>query len=285
MKKYRGLKITILIILAVITIGAIGYGINRHVFTFVSGCGGPADVGPIENKEIAITDMSFDSVQVNMDISQLTIQKGDELSLVYEMPSGLVPDVTVDRNTLVIKSRNKLHFSFPHFNQEYKLILTIPENKDMDELDIDIDLGDVRIYDVNCKKLAVKADCGNVQIKGIVAKDIALEAKFGNIEGEKIACKDFNGTLNAGNLHMNGLQAETITAEADMGNVEFNDTFFKSGNFEADLGDIQIRGDAEEIEAKCDLGGIVIETKSSEDEMKLKLKVSLGEITVNGRKW
>lgn len=283
--KYEVAKIIIIVFLCVATGASIGYGICHHVFGMFGGKGSLS--GPLSQPTTDTIQVSheYQGIKVDLDMAQLTIVKGDTPGINYNLPAELVPDVNVEDGILHIENKKNQSFNLKSFIDNYNLEIVVPKDAQLETIEVNVDLGDIRINEIDCRKLTVNADCGNIIVKDINTDIIAVNADLGNVQAEKVSFGETNISVDAGNIQVNGCKAQTIEAGANMGNVEFRDMVFTSGKFNADMGDIVVCGDYDAIDAKCSLGAVNLETVKPESEVNIHASVDLGKVTVNGHDW
>ena len=68
---------------------------------------------------------------------------------------------------------------------------------------------------------------------------------------------------------------------ADMGSITLDNVTFSKAELSASMGSITVSGSFDELEAKCDLGGMEVESKN--DNAELDLKTEMGGISYNGQ--
>lgn len=264
--KSTNYKNIFLIIISVITVIAVIYGTCTHVFGLFGYGKKPftANWGKNVSGTIAL-DGKFENVNIDVDIADIEIVYGDAYKLDYDIPEMLIPTVSYDGGTLYIKSKGTGKGKIGNVSaKNYKINIVLPK-----------EVGNVDIA----------ADCGNVEISDLSCKNFNANLNLGNLEIERVSSYNFEVSLDCGNLETENCEMKEVTAECNLGNVEFENVKFDKGNFDVDMGDIEIDGDFKEISGECSMGSIDIKTVRPESEVNINLDVDMGDIRVNGKKW
>ncbi len=191
---------------------------------------------------------SFDAgkineISLNVELGQVSIQRGAEFKVDYNYPEKYAPKIDMENGTLDIKEKAK-KFT-PSSGNEYYLNITVPSEMELKNVDIEVDLGELKIDGLTSDRISAEGDLGSLKI--------------------------------------NGCNAENADFHADLGEIEINDCRFNSVRTEADLGDIKMQGDFNSVYAECDMGDIDIYTVKDESEVDITAKCSLGDVKVNGK--
>lgn len=209
----------------------------------------------------------FSSIEVDVDATDLDISYGDTYMVSSNIPEKYQPVIKVNEGKLKIQNKKfKQNFnSIKSLEDECNIEIIVPKGTKLDNVEIDVDAGDIDIKDIEGKKLEISADAGDIDVANINFEVTTISADAGSITAED---------SNIGKL----------TIEADLGGIDIKNTDFTYGKLAADMGDITIDGSFEELDAYCDLGSIDITTPDP-DRDKMNLDISLGSITVNGKNW
>lgn len=243
MRNPRWTKIYLIIIWC-FTLLAILIGVSRMAGWFKISIGKNMENTISFEKELEQEELQ--GIVIDADAADLTIQYGDTLNVDYNYPEKNIPKVSFEGGTLEIKERMTKNIS-SLFGKKYKLIVTIPKNANLDDINIDVDMGDIKLNKIGCEDLTINADMGNV-----VLKDMTVDRGIFD--------------LNMGNLEISSSSFESIEASADMGNIE-------------------VAGHVESMKADCDMGNITVSTDGEVDLNKFSLSCDLGNVEVNGSKW
>jgi len=253
-------KTPLLIVLSCITGLAIIYGI------FFNCIGGFS----FTNSKNIVTgsidlDGKVESIEIDLDIGDISIEYGDKASIDYECPEKLIPKANIENGVLEIKSPKNVNLRFKEAkNTEYKYVIIIPKGTELKNIEMDM-------------------DCGNIEFNDIKAGFIEINADLGNVELGNIECSSFEVVADLGNIEIKDSTLGNTKAKADLGSVEFKNVAFDKGEFVADMGSIFVSGDYADITAKCSMGAVNVETDRPESEVKFDLKADMGSVTINGK--
>ncbi len=189
-KKKTG-KTLYLTLLSIVTILAVLFGLFVHVFRgyFYEG----------EKSESIVVKESFSNVDIDLDLTDFRIEYGDHYGVAYEYPRDMEPKVYVKGDTLYVEQQGnyKLHGIR---RKTFKLTLILPAGVSLNNVDIDVDMGNIEFGKLDCKNLYVEADMGNIEL-------------------DKIHCESFTAKADMGNIEVDG-DFDRVTAKCSMGNIE-----------------------------------------------------------------
>ena len=248
-----------------ITIVCIVAGTLYHVGSFASGFSfmshGPfAHVADSGNNTIVSDAMELDilsreaALEIDGDLMDFTIQKGDSWNVEYECTEYLEPEIKVDekangKTQITITQPNASKYSGNNFNNvNCKLTLTMPADASISDCNVYLDLGDMDIYGVTADVVDVQMDLGDMDIDNC----------------------DFN----------------KLTIVSDLGDVTIQNSKIDSGDIEADLGNTDVLNcDFKDMKVVADLGDVDIDSKSNLDEYTIDAEVDMGELKLNNSKY
>ena len=202
-----------------ITIVCIVAGTLYHVGSFASGFSfmshGPfAHVADSGNNTVVSDAMELDilsreaALEIDGDLMDFTIQKGDSWNVEYECTEYLEPEIKVDekangKTQITITQPNASKYSGNKFNNvNCKLTLTMPADASISDCNVYLDLGDMDIYGVTADVVDVQMDLGDMDIDNC----------------------DFN----------------KLTIVSDLGDVTIQNSKIDNGDIEADLGNADV---------------------------------------------
>lgn len=190
---------------------------------------------------------AFDSINIDADVLDLRIAKGDAYQVEYEYTKGLMPVCEVKNGTLYVKQTMKKRWSvFGISNNEATLRVTIPEGTVMGTVSIGIDVG-------------------NIELTGIEATKCGIDASVGNIE-------------------ITACSFDSADIDGDTGNIIVDDTALGNAVCGSDVGSIKLKGCTfGNLEIETDIGDTAVEAVQALDEYDLDLEAELGSVQVNGR--
>ena len=222
----------IIIILSVATVAAIIAGLSIHVFRNNS-------IVLFGSKTVTDTvepEGELKELVIDTDYANVSVSRGDKLSVSYSLPEKLVPKVEFSNGRLTIESpKNNVTLLPFGGKQDYYISLTLPKDTESDRVTVELDAGNLNIDGLSSKSVAIEVDAGNVNLKNCSAEKLGVE-------------------LDAGNLEMTGCTIHSINAELDAGNIFAKDCVISDGSCETDLGNIDLSGDIGNVNMKTSLG-------------------------------
>ena len=214
-------KTILFIIIGVVTVFCICFGTVKHlggdknVFNkgFHISLNGDEDTDEVVNGKYAISDKleAFSSIMIDAKVMSITIAEGSEFSIegAYNK-THLKPIISVNGGKLEVKQQERK----PKMNtgsQTCRITITIPSNTKLDKLDIDCNVGDIRLRELS-------------------AGDISIDTNVGEIEVRRVSFDSIDCTSNVGEISVdpvNDLDDYDITASTDVGEVRVDGHSYK----------------------------------------------------------
>lgn len=221
-RKFRGLYIFLLIVFCA---GAICGGVYKNVLK---------ERGYTSNSsKLKITNSyeydyeKVDSIDIDADIANLKIKKGDELTVEYKYTDGYVPKVQLSGKTLCIEQENPSMTIAGNIDSD--ITITIPKKASFDIIDIEVSLGNIDISDVESEEIEIDASLGNVDIKRVEAGEIEIEASLGSVDvSGEFDSLDVSASLGSINVKTDKPEKEVdLDLTADLGSITVNGKKFK----------------------------------------------------------
>lgn len=239
------MKQIIYIILIVITVVAVYYGIKTHLYA----------EGEVVSDDFDVTD-DIKKLDIDAAMMDVTIEQGDEVKVEYKGDDRLKPTFEFDKDsgTLKIKQKKKANINVKNLNYESKLRIELPKNHNMEEFEMDLDMGNLIIDEINAKEISIEDNMGNVEIEKTTSESIKVEANMGNVVISKCATTNVEINASMGNVEIkleDDVKDYTINANTSLGNLTIGSDKHK-GNFkqtgtkgtikvDCNLGDVEIR--------------------------------------------
>ena len=220
---------------------------------------------------------AFSSINVDSDLGRVEFVQGQTFAVEtsYDKAMG-APRVSVENGILNVKPSGKKirWFNLNLFNlgdhKDTVIKIYYPQGTAFDRVEIDSDIGDVKLNDLSAKTLHIESDAGDVTMNGIIAGELDLRADMGSIQGASIKSSSASIKLNAGDMNLSGEFAGMTKIDGDMGDCTLT-TYLPQDSYsiktQTDLGDCSINGKsvgstylaenpaaANHIETNCDTG-------------------------------
>lgn len=222
-----------LIIITIVTAICIIVGSLIHVvglFSFPKGSN--------QLSNMAIDGMeSFSRVTVEAQVLEVNVEVGDDYKFSYDCSrQEFVPEFAVEGDTLKIKQNVPKKFTRNNVKSDRaKVFIVVPNEKALLSIIATINVGEVKIKDLNMEICDVKTDVGNVEIENATMENLDAKSSVGNVELE-----DTN--------------VQEMTAKCEVGNVEIKGGKIGKMMLETEIGDIRIEKLVDYEKASLDLG-------------------------------
>ena len=178
---------------------------------------------------------AFNSIDMDMEIGNVVIKVGDAYNISFTGNEKLIPEFSVDHDTIVIKQKTKHLESFG--NNKSDLEITVPSNTTLDKVEADLALGNLEINNITADKFDVDAALGDVKLMDCSFDECDIDESLGNVRVDTpIALDSLKMDLDVsfGNIEVNG-QNQKTTYKTDGGSVKL-DIDNSMGNLEVNAG-------------------------------------------------
>lgn len=199
----------------------------------------------LESKHIEEKFTDVESLEIDLNICDLEVipYNGKEILLSADM-RGCSLKAEMDGKTLEISDEDTVNtISLGGDNTSF-ITLKVPKEMTFKELEADIDMGRVRIEDINAKSAALSCNMGEILYSGQVEKKGEFECSMGNIEATLTGNeKDYNyniecamGSVTIGSEKISGLggskkidngASKNLELDCGMGSIGIS---FEGGN-------------------------------------------------------
>lgn len=230
----------------------------------------------------------FDSISVQASVMDLTVVAGDEFRLEYKVPAKSKPEIYVEDRVLVVKQEGQKNgvFSFGSGLKERWLVLTVPEGKVLDRVDIVSDVGDVSLSGISAREVKAECDVGDLRMEECACDAVSVEGDVGDMDFVGCGLGDFSAVVDMGDIYVEECEAAPAHFESDTGDIclercEFGDV---TGN--SDVGDIKIADCAfGNVELEVSTGDVeIIADREGIGEYGFELSTDVGSVEVDGER-
>lgn len=265
-------KAIYLIIISMITCVCIGLGVSRHMlglFSFNIGTSGTKNVSGSEKLE------EFSGINIDVDVADVNIVKGEDYSISYEGSDSLEPVVNVTNGVLAVKQKSVKVMT--DVNSKCKITVTVPADTKLDDAVFSVDAGKIKVQDLTIRDLVMEADAGNIKLTNCVVERADIDVDAGDIDINDSSIDKSEISADAGNIEADNIEFDSIEVKADMGNIEMDLPLAYeeySYDLKVDLGNATVGGEkfkgsvskeesngSHKIKATCNLGNINIKVK------------------------
>ena len=145
---------------------------------------------------------AFNSISLDIDLSEVNIVTGDKYGLSYECTKNVVPDFQVEDGTLcIIQNSKNPHFPRRNGNDNCIITITVPKETELSRISGGCDLGDVEFTGLTVDEIDIECNMGQAVITDVTASSITCACALGNCE-------------------ISGCSFDNLTVDNDLGNIE-----------------------------------------------------------------
>ena len=216
-------KTALLIVLGVITVFCICYGTYKHLGGFSSmfkdGINISFDDDDYRNDEkndgkYSIDEKleKFSSIKIDAAVMGITIEEGEGFRIESSFNKETVrPVFSVNENQLRVTQASRKQHGINVGSQNCKVVITIPSGTSLSSIDIDSNVGDVRLREIDVEDIDIDLNVGEIDVR--------------NIDFENITCNN-----NVGEISINPVSRVdeyNISASTDVGEVRVDGRNYK----------------------------------------------------------
>lgn len=184
-------KTILLICLAVITIGCIMYGTRKHmngkVRFFDNGLiridldsDDVENTGDTNGKVNQIFEQ-FSAIKINSSVMEVRLEEGDNFSVDgFYTKEWLEPVLAVKNGTLEITQPNKKP-KITSGNQNCRINITFPSNTKFGDIDIDTNVGDVKLRKIAADDIHIDLNVGEVTARNVSFNSMHVNTNVGAV--------------------------------------------------------------------------------------------------------
>lgn len=182
------------------------YGVHFHNSDGGFGIGWFDHEGDSADEQIALR--SFQRLNMDIDLGEIAIKRGDALSLRIEDVSTDHYELDYVEDTLSIRSWSDNHLWMMNHNASFTL--TIPQDMDLEAIEIESAMGDVKVKEINADTLEITQHMGDINLIDVNANEMTLLQDMGDI----VYRGAHPGNLKAEN-HMGEIEVEIYASAKD----------------------------------------------------------------------
>lgn len=228
---------------------------------------------------------NIEHIKVNVENAKVEVlpSDGDYYKVEINLSdSTAAPDVTFTDSTInIYQEREFKIFSmdFDFFTSENIIKIYVPENEDMDKINIETSNGSINItQELEVNELNIDTSNGKIQINGMVCEN-------------KANVKSSNGSIVCNGTFMNSTELKTSNGKIEISGKFYGNTYCKTSN-----GSVTVKLDEKEtaydVEADTSNGSVYVDDRKVSDEYStnnssendLEVKTSNGSIRLYFKK-
>ncbi len=281
-------KAPIIIAAVIVAVLAIGFGVARFIFPLFSGVFIKNDIGDTIATTYNLSDgdnMNKDyntqgevnSIKLDLSACSVNFDVTDGeglLGVEYTGDKRLMPEVSLNNGKLVItQTGTRIHWNIGAINSP-KLTVKLGKDVNLENLEMKINAGDVKINGLKGDYLFGDFDAGNIIMDGCDFRKADIDADAGNIKISDSSIKIMKIDTDAGNIEIKKTAFEDVQIDTDFGNVDLD-------NIEdLDSYDIDCKVDAGVVQINNSVSGRSYSVKGS-GTGSIKINVDAGNIEIN----
>ena len=212
-------KTVLLIVLGVITIFCICYGTYKHLkgfdAIFKDGINISFDDDEYDNDEkndgkYSIDEKleKFSSIRLNAAVMGITIEQGDEFRIESSFNKEILrPVFSINGNQLVVTQGRRKQQGINMGSQNCRTVITIPSGTSLSSIDIDSNVGNVRLREIDAEDIDVNLNVGEIDVRNVDFTEINCKTNVGEISinpVSKLNEYDINASTDVGEIRING---------------------------------------------------------------------------------
>ena len=184
------------LIIIIILIGIGGYSIYKKVESKIL-----KTKYTVENKSYDMN--SINKIDIRSNSANIEFKKIEGSKINIEVKSSNENRLKAEMvgSELEIKA-NSTGDSKVLIHSNNKIVVEIPENKKLSDIEIVNDAGNIKLSNINGNEVGIEENVGNININNITAKTIEGEINTGNITGENVYSKNLILNTSLGNVSL-----------------------------------------------------------------------------------
>jgi hypothetical protein len=196
---------------------------------------------------------TIQNISIAMNVGSVTICHGNTMSVEFSGKKKYLPDVKLDDNDLIITQSSNVSISGID-DTDCTLIITVPEDVQLDNIFVQLNIGDISVKNLNISDVDIDIDIGSLQCSNITTDICKLNVNMGDIKVNNCECNSYDLSV-------------------DMGDIKLTDIDINqySNNLSVDLGDIKMNGNSV---SNSYITNVV-------DDKRLTAYVAMGSIKIN----
>lgn len=209
---------------------------------------------------------AFESMDVELGNVDVEVRQGESYQVQYHLTSWDKPVIEVKDKKLVIRNEEDevatfgwsfgifgLHSGSLSEEERKKMIVTIPENVKLEDMNVSSEFGDIDMADIQTESFDIKADSGHLSLENMETGTGMILAEFGNVTVNNMTGETSTITANSGDCTLDAVEVNRLSVTAEYGKVKLNEIEAKELVIEAESGDVLLAN------VTADTGDVVAE--------------------------
>lgn len=225
-------------------------------------------------------DEEITKIELELDAASIVIKTTEQNKVSVSMENGFTKYFTEkqDGDKLIIE----YDVNGIHYKSAPNIVVYIPKDCDLKELEIEADMGNVEVLDLTqgCQNMDITAKMGNIEVhNSLVSEKCKLKADMGNVQMTEVICEKAELHAELGMVSFEGITKGDLRMTTNMGSAKaFVEGLEKDYNIylATDMGEIHYNGkkhhtnhsnNSYESEVDNALGNIYMESSMGEVEL------------------
>jgi len=177
---------------------------------------------------------AFSSIKMNVHVMEIIVEEGPEFKLESTYNKDyLKPTFSVNDGVLKIGQSERRSKVFNGGNHNCRVVITIPSSASLSSLDIDSNVGEMKLRDIKAEKIDLDVNVGEVSVRNVSFDEISCDTNVGeiNIDPEgKLEDYGMSLSTDVGTVHIDGRNykrsynsrgngKKSITANSNVGEI------------------------------------------------------------------
>ena len=213
-------KTILLVALGIITIFCICYGTYKHLGRFSSIFKDGVHISFDDDDEYDTDENNdgkksinekldeFSSIRIAASVMGITIEQGDEFRIESSFNKEILrPEFSVKGNQLVVTQAGRKQQGINMGSQNCRTVITIPSGTSLSSINIDSNVGDVRLREIDAEDIDVNLNVGEINVRNIDFTEINCNTNVGEISINPVSRLDdydINASTDVGEIRING---------------------------------------------------------------------------------
>lgn len=180
---------------------------------------------------------AFENLDIDVDVSNITIERGSTYSASYSCQNIESPTFRVDDNTLIVTQKKKSFRWGAVTNQWCDITITVPSDAIINTANIESDVGDISLSDLTIQTSSLSSDVGNIEAINCELGDADIESDVGDVDLERCTFANLEVDADIGEIDISTTQSlddYTLKFTSGIGEIMVNGekegTKYNSGN-------------------------------------------------------
>lgn len=223
----------------------------------------------------------YNSVSIDTASMDIVICKGDSYKIEYSCPDVVIPEVSVEDNTLRVKQpryNGGINVSFANTNyMGYKIYL--PDNMEYN-IDVEGASATITVSSVNVSG-NISTSSGDIFLNDIKGRKMNLKFTSASVKVDNVDFEEMSFSGSSGDVYVSRSDIDEVSSKLTSGHFDFSKSFAEEISCEASSGDISIvLNTINRIRTNTTSGDVEINIGEKMDEYSVEVNTTSGSIEI-----